>query len=219
MTKTKNTDDPEFNNFLYEKFSKRFPVVSVEIESQISEFLGYEDSQVFVAKYIGLGKNIAKGNSLGISGAEWRMKQERIQLIHKYLSVKKRKNLRDAFTKSRNGKDAQFGAIRLPQHKIDQLKQDIGKCAGKITISKVVTYLIDNYLDDALAELSSPQANPLDSIQDNGVTCLECGWHGTYLTRHLKHKHSELSPEEYKSKWELPSDWNMVPRKFGKSSE
>ena len=47
------------------------------------------------------------------------------------------------------------------------------------------------------------------SVQPNYLTCLECGQRFKSLKKHLRTCH-DLSPEEYKAKWVLPSDYPMV---------
>ena len=43
------------------------------------------------------------------------------------------------------------------------------------------------------------------SVQRDAVVCLECGWKGKMLRRHLSTRHG-LSGEEYLRRWSLPSD-------------
>ena len=43
------------------------------------------------------------------------------------------------------------------------------------------------------------------SVQRDAVVCLECGWKGKMLRRHLSTRHG-LSGEEYLKRWNLPSD-------------
>lgn len=217
MAKTGKTDNVEFNNFFYQKFVNSVPLVSTDYSKDVTLFLGISDATDFIERWLLEDKLAGAPQSEEEKrGKAWRVKQKHIELLHQWISSKRRKRLRDSYTEQIRGS---YAPVRIPKNALSKIKEGIEHSAGKITIVQVLTHLVENYLDDALATLSSPQANPLDSIKENGVTCLECGWHGTYLTRHLKHKHPELSPEEYKGKWELPSDWNMVPRKFGKSSD
>jgi len=41
------------------------------------------------------------------------------------------------------------------------------------------------------------------SVSSNYVVCLECGWRGKMLKRHLSSAHA-LNPDEYRSGWKLP---------------
>ena len=43
------------------------------------------------------------------------------------------------------------------------------------------------------------------SVQRDAVTCLECGWKGKMLRRHLSTRHG-LTGEQYLKRWNLPSD-------------
>lgn len=43
------------------------------------------------------------------------------------------------------------------------------------------------------------------SVQRDAVTCLDCGWKGKMLRRHLTTRHG-LSAEEYLKRWGLPGD-------------
>src|SRR5436305_2153368 len=43
------------------------------------------------------------------------------------------------------------------------------------------------------------------SVQRDAVICLECGWKGKMLRRHLSTRHG-LSGEQYLKRWGLPSD-------------
>jgi predicted transcriptional regulator len=47
------------------------------------------------------------------------------------------------------------------------------------------------------------------SVQDDQITCLECGLKFKSLKRHLMTHHT-LSPEEYREKWDLTADYPMV---------
>jgi predicted transcriptional regulator len=58
-------------------------------------------------------------------------------------------------------------------------------------------------------EKQKPAVSVRKSIQDDQLTCLECGGTFKSLKRHLMTHHS-LSPEEYREKWELASDYPMV---------
>ena len=43
------------------------------------------------------------------------------------------------------------------------------------------------------------------SVQRDAVICLECGWKGKMLRRHLSTRHG-LAAEQYLKRWSLPSD-------------
>ena len=54
-----------------------------------------------------------------------------------------------------------------------------------------------------------PAVSVRKSVQDDQITCLECGGSFKSLKRHLR-THYNLSPEEYREKWGLPADYPMV---------
>ncbi len=58
-------------------------------------------------------------------------------------------------------------------------------------------------------EKPKPAVSVRKSIQDDQITCLECGGSFKSLKRHLMTHHS-LSPEEYREKWDLSADYPMV---------
>ena len=75
-------------------------------------------------------------------------------------------------------------------------------------------------IHSTLVTISKPQQNikrdaqkpavPLKrSITPDYLICLEDGQKFKSLKRHLRSKYN-LSPEEYRSKWQLPSDYPMV---------
>jgi predicted transcriptional regulator len=47
------------------------------------------------------------------------------------------------------------------------------------------------------------------SVTPNFVVCLDCGWTGSMLRRHLSAAHG-LSVEEYRARWNLPTDHAMT---------
>src|SRR5262249_18342209 len=63
----------------------------------------------------------------------------------------------------------------------------------------------------ALSNLGKPAEEPVErvpavpirrSVQRDYVVCLECGWRGKVLRRHIGNAH-ELSPDEYRQRWNL----------------
>jgi len=64
---------------------------------------------------------------------------------------------------------------------------------------------------DTLGKATEPQAALIPavpirrSVQRDAVVCLECGWKGKMLRRHLSTRHG-LSGERYLRRWNLPSD-------------
>jgi predicted transcriptional regulator len=78
--------------------------------------------------------------------------------------------------------------------------------------------LISN-VHQALAGLGKPEfetagprtpAVPIrQSVRRDYVVCLECGWRGHMLRRHITTAHG-LTAEEYRRRWNLPSDHPLV---------
>jgi len=68
---------------------------------------------------------------------------------------------------------------------------------------------------EALGRLGTPAAEPevgrtpavtiRRSITPDFVVCLDCGWRGQMLRRHLTTAHG-LTVEQYRARWKLPSD-------------
>ncbi len=52
-----------------------------------------------------------------------------------------------------------------------------------------------------------------ESVTPNHVICLECGHKSPMLKRHLSVAHG-LTPEGYRQKWKLPSDYPIVAPKY-----
>jgi predicted transcriptional regulator len=64
---------------------------------------------------------------------------------------------------------------------------------------------------DGLGKTAEPQGAPVPavpirrSVQRDAVVCLECGWKGKMLRRHLSTRHG-LTGEQYLKRWNLQSD-------------
>lgn len=54
-----------------------------------------------------------------------------------------------------------------------------------------------------------PAIDPKKSVSHNSITCIECGYKGRSLKRHLRTAHN-LSPEAYRGRWRLPLDFPLV---------
>ena len=55
----------------------------------------------------------------------------------------------------------------------------------------------------------TPAVSIRRSITANSVTCLDCGWRGQMLRRHVATAHG-LTVEQYRARWNLPHDHAMV---------
>ncbi len=62
---------------------------------------------------------------------------------------------------------------------------------------------------EAPAEKQKPAVNPKKSVFTDYIICLEDGKKFKSLKRHLR-THYDLSPEEYREKWDLAPDYPMV---------
>jgi len=60
-----------------------------------------------------------------------------------------------------------------------------------------------------LVEPKAPAVNPKRSVHADHIVCLEDGLTFKSLKRHLATSHS-LTPDEYRTKWGLPSDYPMT---------
>lgn len=58
-------------------------------------------------------------------------------------------------------------------------------------------------------EKQKPAVSIRKSLQEDQLTCLECGATFKSLKRHLMTHHFE-TPESYREKWDLPSEYPMV---------
>lgn len=54
-----------------------------------------------------------------------------------------------------------------------------------------------------------PAVSVRASVKPDAVTCLECGFKGKMLKRHLMTEH-DLTPTEYKARWNLAADHPLV---------
>lgn len=66
---------------------------------------------------------------------------------------------------------------------------------------------------DAHTDCPAATAEEPLSLDKNSVTCLECGFKGKMLRRHLGAEHG-LTPAEYRTKWNLPFDYPLVSASY-----
>lgn len=69
--------------------------------------------------------------------------------------------------------------------------------------------------EDAPAEKPKPAVPIKKSITEDYLICLEDGKPFKSLKRHLK-THYDLSPDQYRDRWGLPSDYPMVAPSYAK---
>lgn len=65
-------------------------------------------------------------------------------------------------------------------------------------------------------EALKPAVSIKKSVTDDYIICLEDGKQFKSLKRHLR-THYNLSPEEYRDKWRLPSDYPMVAPNYARA--
>ena len=63
-----------------------------------------------------------------------------------------------------------------------------------------------------------PAVNPKKSITDDYIICLEDGKKLKMLKRHLKTAYN-MTPEDYRAKWNLPHDYPMVAPSYSKKRQ
>jgi len=61
----------------------------------------------------------------------------------------------------------------------------------------------------APAPIRTPAVPVRRSVQREYVVCLECGFRGQVLRRHLQVRHG-LTPEDYRGRWQLPTNHPIV---------
>jgi predicted transcriptional regulator len=61
----------------------------------------------------------------------------------------------------------------------------------------------------ATEEPRKPAVPVRRSVEREQVVCLECGYRGQMLRRHLMTSHG-LTPEEYRARWNLPHDHPII---------
>ena len=88
----------------------------------------------------------------------------------------------------------------VPSSEIPALVGDVH--AALIRLSEVAEAI-------PLAEAQKPAVSPRKSITDGYIICLEDGRRFKSLKRHLR-THFDLTPEQYREKWGLDSDYPMV---------
>ena len=84
-------------------------------------------------------------------------------------------------------------------------------------IQQVHTVLmgISNGKDDSAAKAGKPAVAIRRSVTPDFIVCLEDGRKLKMLKRHLRTAYN-LTPEEYRSRWNLPPDYPMVATNYAK---
>ncbi|VVT13955.1 Transcriptional regulatory protein MucR [Rhizobium sp. EC-SD404] len=87
----------------------------------------------------------------------------------------------------------------VPVGELSALIADVHHALGNMTVRQ----------EAVVVEKPKPAVPIKRSVQDDQITCLECGLKFKSLKRHLMTHHT-LSPEEYREKWDLTADYPMV---------
>jgi predicted transcriptional regulator len=91
------------------------------------------------------------------------------------------------------------------------------------TVQSVDLPKLINDVHRALASAVQPTVPPRgepavpvrQSMKPDYLVCLECGKHFSMLKRHLGNDH-QLTPDEYRQKWDLPHDYPIVAPDYAK---
>jgi predicted transcriptional regulator len=82
-----------------------------------------------------------------------------------------------------------------------------------------LSVVINTVYQSLLAAGKPPTPNPAVPISKsatrNYVVCLDCGWRGKALTRHVQAKHG-LKENEYRARWGLPSTHRLSATAYSK---
>ena len=97
-------------------------------------------------------------------------------------------------------------------------KNDIGAGDLGVLISAVHSALDRVSIGLAESEAGPPRpAVPIrKSVTPDYIVCLEDGQKFKSLKRHLQ-RHRDLTPEEYRQKWDLPHDYAMVAPNYART--
>jgi predicted transcriptional regulator len=60
----------------------------------------------------------------------------------------------------------------------------------------------------------TPEVRIEDTVTDDYIICLEDGRRMKILKRHIQQTYG-MTPDEYRKKWNLPSDYPMVAKNYG----
>ena len=85
---------------------------------------------------------------------------------------------------------------------IDQVSTALGKAAAKAALP--------------IKEELKPAVSIKRSVTPDAIICLECGKSFKSIKRHLR-QHHDLTPNEYREKWNLGHDYPMVAPNYAKA--
>ena len=90
-------------------------------------------------------------------------------------------------------------------------KNSLGNTQIQDVITAVYTALttVDGAPADAVGQVNRPSVSIKKSIMPDYIVCLEDGKKLKMLKRHLRTSYN-MTPDDYRAKWGLPSDYPMV---------
>lgn len=94
----------------------------------------------------------------------------------------------------------------VPQAELPQLIRDVHQSLDQLAATPAAE----------VRPAAKPAVPVRKSIFDDYLICLEDGKKFKSLRRHLR-SHYDMSPEEYREKWNLPSDYPMVAPNYAKT--
>ena len=106
----------------------------------------------------------------------------------------------------------------------EQVAEIVAAYVGNNTIALDQLPTVITTVSEALARLGqapvSVPESPLTpavpirrSVGDDAITCLDCGYKGQMLKRHLTTAHG-FTPQQYRERWKLASDYPMVAKNY-----
>lgn len=95
----------------------------------------------------------------------------------------------------------------VPMSELPSLLEDIHAAFARLSVGAPVPVAV---------EPQKPAVMPKKSISNDYLICLEDGKKFKSLKRHLR-THYNLSPEEYREKWNLGADYPMVAPNYAKA--
>lgn len=100
----------------------------------------------------------------------------------------------------------------------------VASCVDKEVISKKklgslieeVYHSLNNCVEGNFVDSNVPAVSIEDSVSDEYIVCLEDGKKLKMLKRYLK-THYNMTPEDYRKKWNLPLDYPFVAPNYAKT--
>ena len=95
----------------------------------------------------------------------------------------------------------------------------IPKVAAALLTTGAMDFIAQETGDPGPVLLRAPERDPAvpieESVRDDHIVCLEDGTKLSCLTRYLKRRYG-LSPDQYRERWGLPSDYPMTAPEYSR---